>query len=166
MPRLHTLEKSQILDAIAAGLRPTASSRGGTLRLPLDNGKHKALADSSGKLTPAGEFYYERSGAERPRGPFDPTQQLIQRKNKDYIQVYGGALRLVRTYNPQTGKYTFTKMGERFFADRHVRYDVKIPIAMLVPLSSNPTLFTASERSEMSASAILGMPPLTVDDRD
>ena len=85
-------------------MQPTASARGGTLRLPLGNGKHKVLVDRSGKITPVGELFYEISGAERPRGPFDPTQQLIQRKNKDYIQVYGGSERLVRTYNSQTGK--------------------------------------------------------------
>ena len=164
MPRLHANVNSEIEDAVAAGLKPLTSTRGG-IRLPLGNGNHKVLVDSSGKETPAGAFYYSISGEERPRGPFDQNQQLIQRKNKDYIMVLGGKQKLVRTYNEGSKKYTFTRLGERFFADRHVRYNVNVPISLRAPLSSDPTPYTASNRSTMPASAISGMPPLTVDDR-
>ena len=165
MPRLHSNDKSEIEDAVAAGLKPSTSTCGG-IRLPLGNGKHKVLVNSSGKETPAGEFYYRKSGEERRRGPFDQNQQLIQRKNKDYIMVLGSTRpKLVRTYNEGSKKYTFTRLGERFFADRHVRYNVHVPLSIKAPLSSDPTPYTAFNRSTMPASAISGMPPLTVDDR-
>jgi hypothetical protein len=165
MPRLHANIKSEIEDAVAAGLKPLTSTRGG-IRLPLGNGKHILLINSSGKETPAGEFYYATHEEKRPRGPFDQTQQLIQRKNKDYIKVLGSTRpKLVRTYNEGSKKYTFTRLGERFFADRHVRYNVQVPLSITAPLSSDPTPYTACNRSTMVASAMSGMPPLTVDDR-
>ncbi len=55
------------------------------------------LADGAGKLTQAGIFYYESTGAERPRAAFNQDQELISRGDNDYIRTRGRREALVRS---------------------------------------------------------------------
>ena len=58
------------------------------------------LADGAGKLTPAGIFYYETTGAERLRATYDQNQELISRGGNDYIRTRDRRKALVRSLRP------------------------------------------------------------------
>ena len=91
LPYCQLQKKALIAAAAAAGVEPM-SSGGGTLRLKISPAGEPARYVPllrAGKHTPAGDYYYEVSGRPKPAGPFDPTQQLIQRKNRDFIMVSG-----------------------------------------------------------------------------
>ena len=73
--------------AIRAGRTP---HRGASNRTILATGagpnrrqnKYVVLADGSGQLTPAGAWYYETTGAQRPRAAFSQDQERISRGGK------------------------------------------------------------------------------------
>ena len=80
MPRLTKARRQEIRTAIRANRKPT---RGASNRAILATGagpnrrqnKYVVLSDGAGKLTEAGHFYYETTGAERPRAAFNQDQQ-------------------------------------------------------------------------------------------
>ena len=47
--------------------------------------RYVVLADAAGRPTPAGEWYYATTGAQRPRAAFSQDQELIRRGGNDYI---------------------------------------------------------------------------------
>ena len=103
MPRLTEARKQEIRTAIRADRKPT---RGASNRTILATGagpnrrqnKYVVLADGAGKLTPAGIFYYETTGAERPRAAYDQNQQLISKGGNDYIRTRDRREALVRSF--------------------------------------------------------------------
>ena len=84
MPPLTDAKRQAIRTAIRAERQP---ARGASNRTILATGagrnrrrnKYVVLADGAGKLTEAGRFYYETTGAERPRAASDVDQELISR---------------------------------------------------------------------------------------
>ena len=119
MPRLTEARKQEIRTAIRAERKPT---RGASNRTILATGagpnrrqnKYVVLADGAGKLTQAGTFYYETTGAERPRAAFDQDQELISRGGNDYIRTRDRREALVRSLRPD-GSTRVTQLGRAFF---------------------------------------------------
>ena len=72
--------------------------------------KYVVLADGAGKLTPAGTFYYQTTGAERPRAAFSQDQELISRGGNDYIRTRDRREALVRSLRPD-GSTRITQLG-------------------------------------------------------
>ena len=105
MPRLTDARKDEIRAAIQAARKPT---RGASNRTILATGagptrrqnKYLVLADGDGKLTQAGIFYYQTTGAERPRAAFSQDQELISRGGNDYIRTRDRREALVRSLRP------------------------------------------------------------------
>ena len=132
MAPLTEKRKQEIRTAITANRRP---ARGGSNRTILATGagpnrkrnKYVVLADGAGKLTPAGTFYYETTGAERPRAAFDQYQELISRGGSDYIRTRDRREALVRSLRPD-GTTQITQLGRAFFRNRYREYVVHVPI--------------------------------------
>ena len=118
MAPLTEKRKQEIRTAITANRRP---ARGGSNRTILATGagrnrsqnKYVVLADGAGKLTPAGTFYYETTGAERPRAAFDQNQELISREGNDYIRTRDRREALVSSLRPD-GTTKLTQLGRTF----------------------------------------------------
>ena len=104
--------------AIAAGHDPYSVKSGRViLKTSSENAnewrRHIFLAEASGKLTPAGEYFYAQTNTARPNGVFDPNQPLIHRGDSDYIKTRTGE-RKVRTMMPD-GTLKVTALGKSFF---------------------------------------------------
>ena len=105
MPPLTEARKQEIRTDIQAARKPT---RGSSNRTILATGagatrrhnRYVVLADGAGKLTPAGTFYYQTTGAERPRAAFSQDQELISRGGNDYIRTRNRREALVRSLRP------------------------------------------------------------------
>ena len=107
------------------------SSRGSNaMRLKLVDGKSIMLMNKQGKVTEYGKYWYDEVKKEsRPRDGFDPNTEIIRRPNThtDYIRVRNGQEQPVRVWLPGKGKYSYTKLGRQYFAERPRRYIVSIP---------------------------------------
>ena len=87
------------------------------------------LADGAGKLTPAGAWYYETTGAQRPRAAFSQDQELISRGGNDYIRTRGRRETLVRSLRAD-GSVRITHLGRTFFRSRYREYVVHVPVTI------------------------------------
>ena len=87
------------------------------------------LADGAGKLTPAGIFYCESTGAQRPRAAFTQDQELISRGGNDYIRTRDRREALVRSLRPD-GSTRLTQLGRAFFKNRYREYVVHVPVTI------------------------------------
>ena len=84
------------------------------------------MARPDGSLTPAGQYYYEQTGQQRPDARFDRNQALIHRGTGDYIRTRRGE-QLVRRLMPD-GTMRLTALGRTFFRHRHTEYVVHMPV--------------------------------------
>ena len=134
MAPLTEKRKQEIRTAITANRRP---GRGRSNRTILATGagknrrqnKYVVLADGAGNLTPAGSFYYEATGSERPRAADDPNQELISRGGNDYIRTRDRREALVRSLRPD-GSTKLTQLGRTFFKNRYREYVVHVPVTI------------------------------------
>ncbi len=118
MPRLTEARKEEMAAAIRAGRKP---AQGASNRTILATGagpnrrlnKYVVLADGAGKLTPAGVWYYENMGAQRPRAAFNQDQELISRGGNDYIRTRDRKEALVRSLRAD-GSTRVTQLGRSF----------------------------------------------------
>ena len=134
MPPLTEGRTQEIRTAIRADRKPT---RGASNRTILATGagpnrrqnKYVVLADGAGKLTPAGIFYCETTGAERPRAAYDQNQELISRGGNDYIRTRDRREVLVRSLRPD-GSTRVTQLGRTFFKSRFREFVVHVPVTI------------------------------------
>ena len=91
--------------------------------------KYVVLADGAGKLTPAGAWYYETTGAQRPRAAFSQDQELISRGGNDYIRTRDRREALVRSLRAD-GSVRITQLGRTFFRSRYREYVVHVPVTI------------------------------------
>jgi len=123
--------------AIAAGIQPRQVASGRTI---LATGQQRdgerllqrlVLADASGKLSKAGEYYYNEATENqvKPNGQFDPNQATIKKGDGDYIRTRGGALRKVRQFNAD-GTMHVTALQALYYKNKHTEFIVKIPVTI------------------------------------
>ena len=132
MPSLTEARKQEIRTAIGANRKP---NRGASNRTILVTGtgpnrrqnKYIVLADGAGNLTAAGTFYYQTTGAQRPRAAFDQNQELISRGGNDYIRTRDRREALVRSLHPD-GSTRVTQLGRAFFKNRYREFVVHVPV--------------------------------------
>ena len=138
------LVRNQIDAAIAAGQRPRQVAGGRTV-LATGQGEggrarqYKVLADASGKLSKAGEYYYNEATQNevKPNATFDPNQPTIRRGDSDWIRTKSG-LQKVRQFNAN-GTMTVTTLGQAYYANKHTEFIVKIPVIIEVTNSKGQT---------------------------
>ena len=145
MPPLTEARRQEIRTAIQANRKPT---RGASNRTILVTGagpnrrqnKYVVLADGAGKLTPAGIFYYQTTGAERPRAAFSQDQELISRGGNDYIRTRDRREALVRSLRPD-GTTRVTQLGRAFFKNGYREFVVHVPVIIRgsAPIKRGPT---------------------------
>ena len=116
-----------ITTALAANKQPTQSA---TAQLILRNGKaFRTLLDAKGKRTKWGLEYERQSGNELPAGGFDPTQQPRRAGDVEFIKIRGGGNggkdKVVRRFDPATGKWKYTALGRTFFNIKRIEFVVR-----------------------------------------
>ena len=131
MPRLADARKEEMAAAIRAGRAPYRGAGNRTL-LSVAAGANRrqnryvVLADAAGRLTPAGEWYYAMTGAQRPRAAFSQDQELICRGGNDYIRTQNRREALMRSLRAN-GTTRITQLGRAFFRNRYREYVVHVP---------------------------------------
>ena len=134
MPRLTDARKEEMTAAIRAGRAPYRGAGNHTL-LSVAAGANRrqnryvVLADAAGRLTPAGEWYYATTGAQRPRAAFSQDQELIRRGGNDYIRTRDRREALVRSLRAD-GTTRITQLGRAFFRNRYREYVVHVPVTI------------------------------------
>ena len=72
-------QKKKVDGLIANNIAVSTVRRSGNL--VLKQGKQfVTLASANGKLTKAGEYYFQKTGKEKPAGSFDTNQELVREK--------------------------------------------------------------------------------------
>ena len=112
--------------SIGAGRVPRRGAGNRTI-LPSGGRKYVVLADAAGRLSPAGEWYYATTGAQRPRAAFSQDQELIRRGGNDYIRTRDQREALVRSLRAD-GSTRLTQLGRAFFRNRFREYVVHVPV--------------------------------------
>ena len=82
MPHCTGARKEKMTWAIVRGKIPYQTASNRTILQSVANRRRRryvVLADAAGRLTPAGVWYYERTGAQRPCTTFSQDQALISR---------------------------------------------------------------------------------------
>ena len=115
--------------AIEANVRPRKTPNDSVL---LRHGKqYKTLVNTSGALTRAGEEYQRLTDSTLETFSYDPQQTPKRTGNQEFIKTRGGKERLVRTFDPTAndgqGKYRYTQLGNRFYANKKTEYIVRVP---------------------------------------
>ena len=118
---LQPTRKRKIDAAIDSSAQPYRS-KANNLLLRLGEKSYATLQGSSGGLTGAGRYYYEKSGQAQP-DEFDGGT-LQQRGATDYL-VRAGKARVLRRF--QGGEYTYTALGKRYFREHTTSYLVNVP---------------------------------------
>ena len=88
--RVRPNVKAQIDQAIAQGTQPKAPRNGLGLVLPSE-AQFQTLYNKSG-LTPAGRYYYDKSGIAAP-GQFDFQQDAVRKGKSQYIKTLDDQLK-------------------------------------------------------------------------
>jgi len=95
--------------------------------------QYKTLVSTSGSLTKAGEEYQKLTNSTLLTFSYDAQQTPKRIGNQEFIKLRGrgGKERLVRTFDPTAndgqGKYKYTQIGKRFFANKKTEYVVRVP---------------------------------------
>ena len=69
-----------------------------------------------------------QSGNALPAGGFDPTQQPRRMGDVEFMKTRnGGKDKVVRRFDPATGKWRYTALGMAFFSIKGIEFVVRIP---------------------------------------
>ena len=110
--------------ARAADIRPKRTASGSLI--VRQGTKYRALVGPSGRKTAAGKYWERITGstipseAEAPRGP------PVRRENKEFLRVRGRE-RMLRTYDPATNDWKYTRLGKQHYKTERLQYVVKVP---------------------------------------
>ena len=118
--------QAKVRQAIDANIEPTTVARSGRLVLKTPAGT-VGLADSRGKLSAAGEFYFRTSGRAKPNNlGFDKATPLRKDGPREFVVYRDGSEKLARTWNGSDFKYT--RAGKDYFSETKQEYLVSIPV--------------------------------------
>ena len=115
--------------AIDANVQPRKTPSDSVL---LRHGKqYKVLVNTSGGITKAGHEYQRLTKSTLETFSYDPQQTPKRTGNQEIIKMRGGKERVIRTFDPTAndgqGKYRYTQIGKRFFANKKTEYIVRVP---------------------------------------
>ena len=146
--------RADAIDAAITGNTRPHRSKQQDLLLRLGTGRSYARLQQDGQLTPAGEYYYRKTG-DTPPDEFD-NATVRQRGATEYL-VANGKARVLRRYS--NGDYTYTALGRRYFREHTTSYLVNVPGLIKKPGSRSRggeravphTAFMADEPLSVSA---------------
>ena len=102
--------------AIEAGTEPKQNRRqSGRLMLHLGNRKYLTLADSRGKLSANGRYFFSKSGREPPVSGFDPNTKVIKRGPTEFIRMLNGEEKQIRRWDAGKSDFNYTQLGCEYF---------------------------------------------------
>jgi hypothetical protein len=87
---------------------------------------YRALVDASGRKTAAGKYWERLTGSTIPSEAEAPRGAPVRRKNKEFLQVRGKE-RLLRTYDPVTNDWKYSRLGKQHYKTARMQYVVKVP---------------------------------------
>ena len=87
---------------------------------------YRTLVNTRGQRTPAGRAWEALTGSALPTEPYDAQQAPVRQGDRETIRVRGKE-RVVRTYDPATNDWRYSRLGRQYYAERRVQYVVKVP---------------------------------------
>ena len=88
--------------------------------------KYKILADKQGAPTKAGKFWERLTNSTLPPPPPAPVAATVRIGDREYLQMEG-IQRLLRTYDPATNEFQYTRLGKQHYKRARLQYVVKVP---------------------------------------
>ena len=93
--------------------------------------QYKVLVNTSGGLTKSGQEYQRLTDSTLETFSYDPQQTPKRVGNQEFIKTRGGKERLVRNFDPTAndgqGKFKYTQIGKRYYANKKTEYIVRVP---------------------------------------
>ena len=126
MNRLRQPVKTALDAAITAGAQPSAPRSGLGLVVKTPAGRFRTLVDKKG-LTPAGKYYYEKSGLPPPRS-FDYQQDTTRKGRTQYIRILDGSSKAVSRWDNVNREWKLTKLGTQFYSKAVDKFTVLWPV--------------------------------------
>ena len=75
-----------------------------------DGRRHRVLVEQGGKLSAQGRAYEMHSGDSLAVGGYDDAQTPTRTNNVETISMRGGKDKVVRRFDPATGKWRYTAL--------------------------------------------------------
>ena len=94
MKRIREAVKSHVNAAIEREEAPKAPRSGVGLVVAVPGRRRVTIVNGRGIVTPAGEYYYEKTGHEAPKN-FDYNQRPIRKGQREMIKLLDGSSRAV-----------------------------------------------------------------------
>ena len=138
--KLRRQVKLDIDAAITANTEPTAPRNG--VGLVLKSGRRfRNIMDARG-LTPAGKYYYEKTGKQSPKGFHN--QDAYRKGRRMLIKTLDGSTRAVATWDNIQNEWRPTQLGKRFYKDAKDKYTVLFPVNIDLT-RTNGSIFTRQD---------------------
>ncbi len=153
MNRLRQQVKTALDAAIAAGAQPSAPRSGLGLVVKTPAGRFRTLVDKKG-LTPAGNYYYDKSGLPPPRS-FDYQQDTTRKGRTQYIKLLDGSQKAVSRWDNVNREWKLTKLGHQFYSKAVSKYTILWPVEVILT-RINGSLFRRPDWMPSTAIPALG----------
>ena len=124
------LKRNQLIDTTIEGNVQPHRSKSDSLLLKLGDKKHARL-QTNGRLTRAGEYYYQKT---EQRPPDLTDGKLVQRGNTEYL-IRGQSAQVLRRF--AQGEYVYTQLGKRYFEHHQTQFLVHVPGIIKKPGSAS-----------------------------
>jgi hypothetical protein len=110
--------------ARGADIRPKRTASGSLI--VRQGTKYRALVGASGHKTAAGKYWERITGSTLPSEAEAPGGAPVRRTNKEFLQVRGKE-RLLRTYDPVSNDWKYSRLGKQHYKTARMQYVVKVP---------------------------------------
>ena len=88
--------------------------------------KYRVLADKQGAPTKAGRFWERLTNNTLPPPPPALVAAPVRIGDREHLQMEGKQ-RLLRTYDPATNEFQYTRLGKQHYKRARLQYVVKVP---------------------------------------
>ena len=127
MKRIREAVKRHVDAAIQREEPPKAPRTGVGLVVAVPGRRRVTIVSGKGVVTPAGEYYYEKTGQEAPRN-FDYAQRPVRKGYRETIKLLDGTSRAVSVWS--AGAWKQTNLGKKFYLNATDRYVVSFPVSV------------------------------------
>ena len=122
------VRRTAVEAAITAGTAPAYPRGSQRFSLKLAGGKRAVLVKPDGTFTEEGNWWSAKTGEALPQG-IDYQQKPTTEGPSQYIYAKGKKQR-VRTWDPASNKFQYTKVGITWGANRRIEVVVEIPVTI------------------------------------
>ena len=122
------VRKRLIDKAIADEVQPRFPRGSANFSLPLGGGKRALLVRGDNSFTPEGEYWSARTGKALAQG-IDYSQRPSTEGSSQFIMQKGKKAR-IRTWDPAKNKWSYTRTGVLWAANKQIEVIVEIPVTI------------------------------------